>query len=110
MGYAASEVVGPEPELPAGRGHLSRASRQPRCVRQAAEGTQAAATTLRQQRLHLRLAASILAQSGERVESLAHLVSPERFKTILRYYHNQANREPNAFGIGLAKTLIQVAQ
>jgi integrase len=69
-----------------------------------------AATTLRQQRLHLRLAASILAQSGERVESLAHLVSLERVKTILRYYHNQANREPNAFVIGLAKTLIQVAQ
>jgi hypothetical protein len=34
----------------------------------------------------------------------------ERFKSILRYYHNQASREPNAFAIGLAKTLIQVAQ
>jgi integrase len=29
---------------------------------------------------------------------------------VLRYYHNQANREPNAFVITLAKTLIQVAQ
>jgi len=69
-----------------------------------------AASTLRQQREHLRLAASILAQNGERVESLAELVTPERFKSILRYYHNQANGEPNAFVIGLAKTLIQVAQ
>ena len=69
-----------------------------------------AATTLRQQREHLRLAASILVQNGEEIASLADLVRPERFKTILRYYHNQANREPNAFVIALAMTLIQVAQ
>jgi integrase len=69
-----------------------------------------AATTLRQQREHLRLAASILAQDGEAVASLADLVRPESFKKVLRYYHNQANREPNAFVIVLAKTLIQVAQ
>lgn len=69
-----------------------------------------AATTLRQQREHLRLAASILAQGREVVASLADLVKPERFKKILRYYHNQANREPNAFVVALAKTLIQVAQ
>ena len=69
-----------------------------------------AATTLRQQREHLRLAASILAQDGEAVASLADLVRPESFKKVLRYYHNQANREPNAFVIGVAKTLIQVAQ
>ena len=69
-----------------------------------------AATTLRQQREHLRLAASILAQDGEEIASLADLVRPERFKKVLRYYHNQANREPNAFVIGVAKTLIQVAQ
>jgi integrase len=69
-----------------------------------------AATTLRQQREHLRLAASILAQDGEGVASLADLVRLENFKKILRYYHNQANREPNAFVIGVAKTLIQVAQ
>jgi integrase len=69
-----------------------------------------AATTLRQQREHLRLAASILVQNGEAIASLADLVMPERFKRILRYYHNQANGEPNAFAIGLAKTLIQVAQ
>jgi integrase len=69
-----------------------------------------AATTLRQQREHLRLAASILVQNGEVVASLADLVMPERFKSILRHYHKQANGEPNAFAIGLAKTLIQVAQ
>ena len=41
---------------------------------------------------------------------LGDLVQPERFKKVLRYYHNQANHEPNAFVIALAKTLIQVAQ
>ena len=69
-----------------------------------------AATTLRQQREHMRLAASILVQNGEEIASLADLVRPERFKTILRYYNNQAKGEPNAFVIGLATTLIQVAQ
>src|SRR5262245_53143661 len=69
-----------------------------------------AATTLRQQREHLRLSASILVQNGEEIASLADLIGPERFKKILRHYHTQANREPNAFVIGLAKTLIQVAQ
>jgi hypothetical protein len=69
-----------------------------------------AATTIRQQREHLRLAASILAQNGEAIHSLADLVTPERFKTVLRHYHEKANREPNAFVIGMAKTLIQIAQ
>jgi integrase len=69
-----------------------------------------AATTIRQQREHLRLAASILIQAGDAIESLADLVTPERFKRVLRHYHDQANREPNAFVIGMAKTLIQVAQ
>jgi hypothetical protein len=69
-----------------------------------------AATTICQQREHLRLAASILAQNGEVIDRLADLVTPERFKRVLRYYHDKANREPNAFVIGVAKTLIQVAQ
>jgi integrase len=69
-----------------------------------------AATTLRQQREHLRLAASILVENGEAIACLADLVVPERFKRILRHYHKQANGEANAFAIGLAKTLIQVAQ
>src|SRR5262249_4141813 len=67
-------------------------------------------TTLRQQREHLRLAASILAQDGEVVASLADLVRRENFKKILRYYNKQAQGELNAFGIGVAKTLIQVVQ
>src|SRR5262249_26748084 len=69
-----------------------------------------AATTLRQQREHLRLAASILAQDCEVVASLAELVKPTSFKKVLRYYHKQAKGEPNAFVIGMGKTLIQVAQ
>jgi integrase len=69
-----------------------------------------AATTLRQHREHLRLAASIVVQNGEVIASPADLVMPERFKSILRHSYNQANREPNAFVLGLAKTLIQVAQ
>jgi integrase len=69
-----------------------------------------ATSTLRQQREHLRLAASILAQDGEEIASLADLVRPKNFKTILRHYHNQAKGEANAFVIGVAKTLIQVAQ
>jgi integrase len=69
-----------------------------------------AASTLRQQREHLRLAASILVEGGEAIASLADLVVPERFKRILRHYHKQANGEANAFVIGFAKTLIQVAQ
>jgi integrase len=69
-----------------------------------------APTTIRQQREHLRLAASIMVQNGEIIASLAELVRPERFKKILRYYHDRANGEPNAFVIGVAKTLIQVAQ
>src|SRR5262249_7781189 len=69
-----------------------------------------AATTLPQHRQHLRLAASVLAKDGEEIASLADLVRPESFKKVLRYYHNQANGEPNAFVIGVAKTLIQVAK
>ena len=61
----------------------------------------------------MRLSASILIESGvamEDIKSLADLVEPERFKIILRHYHERANRKPNAFVICLAKTLIQVAQ
>jgi len=71
-----------------------------------------AASTLRQQRVHIRLAASILIDSGvpvEEITSLADLVEAERFKTVLRHYHKRANQQPNAFVVGLAKTLIQVA-
>ena len=72
-----------------------------------------AESTLQAQSEHLRLSASILIESGVAVEditSLADLVQPERFKVVLRHYHQRANGQPNAFVICLAKTLIQVAQ
>jgi len=69
-----------------------------------------APTTIRQQREHLRVAASVLVQDGEAIDRLEDLVTPERFKKVLRHYHERANRAPNAFVIGIAKTLIQVAQ
>jgi integrase len=72
-----------------------------------------APSTLGQQSEHLRLSASILIEGGiatEEIKSLADLVQPERFKAVLRHYHERANRKPNAFVICLAKTLIQVAQ
>jgi integrase len=69
--------------------------------------------TLRQHKEHLRLAASVLVETGVDVAditSLADLVERERFKTVLRHYHEQRNRGPNAFAVSLAKSLIQVAQ
>ncbi len=72
-----------------------------------------APSTLHQQSEHLRLAASVLIESGIAVKditSLADLVQPERFKTILRHYHKRAEGQSNAFAISLAKTLIEVAQ
>jgi hypothetical protein len=71
-----------------------------------------APSTVNQQKAHLRLAASVLVESGmlvEEITSLGVLVAPEYFKEILRHYHQRANGQPNAFVIGLAVTLIQVA-
>jgi integrase len=68
--------------------------------------------TLGAQSEHLRLAASVLVESGvpvEEITAVAVLVEVERFKTILRHYHERANRKPNAFAICLAKTLVQAA-
>ena len=45
----------------------------------------------------------------EEISSLRALVDPERFKTVLRHYHERANGQPNAFVVLLAKTLIQAA-
>jgi integrase len=72
-----------------------------------------AESTLHQQSEHIRLAASVLIESGVAVDDircLADLVRPENLKTILRHYHSRANGQPNAFVICLAKTIIQVAQ
>ena len=71
-----------------------------------------APTTIRQQKAHLRLAVSVLVESGmplEEIVSLAILVEPERFKTVLRHYRDRACGQPNAFVICLAQTVIQVA-
>jgi len=70
------------------------------------------ASTIQQQKTHIRLAASVLIENGMPVEeaaSLAALVEPERFKIILRHYHERGNGRPNAFAICLSKTLLQVA-
>ena len=71
-----------------------------------------AASTVQQQRAHIRLAASVLVESGtpvEKVNSLAVLVEPEAFKTVLRHYHERAKGQPNRFVVSLSKTLIQLA-
>jgi integrase len=72
-----------------------------------------AASTLQAQSEHARLSASVLIESGvpvEEIRSLADLVYPERFKIVLRHYHQRANGQPNAFATCLAQTLVQVAQ
>jgi integrase len=70
-----------------------------------------AASTLHQQREHVRLAASVLIESGipkEDIKSLSDLVEAERFKLVLRHYLG-SDGKPNAFVISMGKTLIQVA-
>ena len=65
-----------------------------------------AISTVKAQSEHLRLAASVLVESGtpvEKVTSLAVLVEPDAFKTILRHYLDGANGQPNAFAICLAR-------
>jgi integrase len=72
-----------------------------------------AASTLQGQSEHLRLTASVLIESGvdvDDIKSLAHLVRPERVKTVLRHYHGKANGQPNAFVVCLAQTHLQVAK
>lgn len=71
-----------------------------------------AATTLRQQREHLRLAASVLNKNGNtrEINSLADLIDPEAFKSILRHYYEQAGSVANAFVVSLSTTLLQVAR
>jgi integrase len=70
-------------------------------------------STLRQQREHLRIAASLVArqQGGlEQVQQLADLVTPDAFKTVLRHFHDRAEGRPSAFAISIAKTLMDVAR
>ncbi len=72
-----------------------------------------AKTTLKQQREHLRIAASLIArQHGgpNQVSGLSDLVTSEAFKVVLRHYYDRAEGKPNAFAISIAKTLIDVAR
>jgi integrase len=72
-----------------------------------------AESTLRQQREHLRLAASIVEESdpqGGKVTALATLVEPAAFNAVLRFYHERAQGKANAFAGRVAVTLIDVAR
>jgi integrase len=89
-----------------------RANADPFDERPNAPSRPLAASTLRQQKVHLRLAASVLVESGvpiEEITCLRALADPEWFKTVLRHYLERAQGRPNAFVVGLAKTLIQAA-
>ena len=71
-----------------------------------------AASTIRQQAEHIRLAASVLLRHGFRddLDGLAALVEIDAVKTVLRHYHHQAGGKPNAFAVGIARTLIHIAR
>jgi integrase len=72
-----------------------------------------AASTVRLQRAHILLAASILVRNGvavDELEDLRALVEVDAVKTVLRHYHQEAGGKPSAFAIGIARTLIPVAR
>ena len=64
------------------------------------------------QREHIRLAASIQARDASHGSpvSLAHLVSPQALKAVLRHYHAQAEGKPSSQAIGTGKTMIDIAR
>lgn len=69
-----------------------------------------APTTLRLQREHLRLAASVLAAAGTPPTRLADVVEREAFKRVLRHYCGSGSDQPNRFAVSISKTLLQVAR
>lgn len=72
-----------------------------------------AKTTLKQQREHLRIAASLVARQhggADQVLGLSDLVTDEAFKVVLRHFYERAQGKPSAFAISIAKTLIDVAR
>jgi hypothetical protein len=74
---------------------------------------QLAASTIRQNSEHIRLAASVLVRSGmseDQLPGIAALVTVEAFKTVIRHYHEKAEGKANSFVGILAKTLIDVAR
>jgi integrase len=69
-----------------------------------------AQNTLRLQREHIRLAFDVLSQKKVTVETLADLITPENFTTVLRHYLGETTNKPNAFATAIAKTMIAVAK
>jgi len=72
-----------------------------------------APSTIRLQQNHIRLAASVLMRHGASVQDLdglAALVAVEAVKTVLLHYYDQAGGKPNAFAVGIARTLIHIAR
>ncbi len=72
-----------------------------------------AKTTLKQQREHIRIAASLVARQyggADQVRELSDLVIDEAFKVVLRHFYDRAEAKPSAFAISIAKTLIDVAR
>lgn len=67
--------------------------------------------TIRQQCEHIRLAFDVLLKAGCPPKDLAGLVEPESAKIVLRHYlGSRDGHEPNAFVVGLGKTLVAVAK
>jgi integrase len=72
-----------------------------------------AASTLHQQREHIRLSASVLLRynwTPDSLATLADLVAPAALKAVLRHYHKKAEQKPNAFAVAIAKTLLAIAR
>ena len=70
-------------------------------------------STIRQPAEHIRLAASVLVRHGiaaEELNGLTALVEIDAVTTVLRHYHEQAARKPNAFAVAIGRTLIHIAR
>src|SRR5207244_3764641 len=69
--------------------------------------------TLRLRRVQIHAAVTALVNAGTKpseIESLADLVAPDAFKTILRQRYQAANGRDNAFNRDLAEALVQIAR
>lgn len=69
-----------------------------------------APNTLRLHRQHIRLAYDVLAAADMEPADLAELVEPERFKAILRHYHDKAGGKPSAYLDSAARSLMSIAK
>jgi integrase len=66
--------------------------------------------TARLHREHLRLAWHILNEAGNPPSNLTELVAPERVKTVLRHYHDEAGGKPCSFAETTAVIIKSVAR